>query len=83
VDLAGALEAVEAGALPAVEVGLGAIGESWWWWVVDEVDGGRKRCETLYTDALVCSCVRFRAFVALGFHSRYGGWIQGIGVGIT
>jgi hypothetical protein len=30
VDLAGALEAVEAGALPAVEAGLGAIGEKWW-----------------------------------------------------
>jgi len=27
------------------------------------VDCGTRKGETLYTDALVCSCLRFRAFV--------------------
>jgi hypothetical protein len=39
VDLAGALEAVEAGALPAVEAGLGAIGD-------DEGEEGGVWCGT-------------------------------------
>jgi hypothetical protein len=42
VDLAGALDAVEAGALPAVEAGLGAIevkDEEWMW----ELSGRREQ----------------------------------------
>jgi hypothetical protein len=61
-DLAGALEAVEAGAFPAVEAGLGAIARKVLVLVVVDVvvvaEEQPKSAPRLYTHTLLCLCLR-------------------------